>query len=479
MSAVPVLAKLAIPMGVGLLFLVSRKGKASASPGESQKKAKGVSLTKRAVTAMQGNKASDLDSVIQAFESEGDPTTASGLRFQFARMTARGGAGFSAVPTFDKDAVLGINNREWAPRLIQLEGRHKAVSAWAEAYRSIGATNLAKDLEEKAKFLQDLTKPADDGEKPSDKADDKFTAVIARVTAALATLDPAKMREEADRLEDEGFKEQADALRKAADELEEEARKRADPKTPPQPDIKVPVEPEPSKPGITFRTYTVRKGDSEFKIAKGFTGNGNRFPELVKLNVPKDGDGRKRTLITASNRQALGEPAERVGGLHPGLQPGQKLILPDSWLDAKDRPAPTPKPEPELRPASGVTLPSSTDAIIRHLPGKTPGKEDAVLVKRFQTDSKRTVDGKYGMGDALHIANTFGAVPPTPLYWPKKDTAKALKTWQQEMARLALQHPDKAEGFRFAAAAGKQPGFNAPSNSKVISRLLGDGFGPA
>lgn len=476
MPAAAVLAKVAIPLGIGLVLLASRRG----SSKEREDRDKAISLTRRAVRAMQGNTGGDLEAVIQDFDSEDDPTTAGALRFQLARMISRGGPGFTQVPTDDRDSVLKINNKEFAPRLIQLEGRVKALDAWAEAYESIGAKKLAKDLRDKAAAFRKLTDPkandesdsgesdSDDDRKPSDNGKpsnaDKLADVVKRVTAALATLDPEKMRAEADKLERDGFKEQADSLRKAADELEAERKAKEKPA-------------EPAKPAepLSVRTYTVQRNDSEALIARRFTGTDSRLSELVAANVPKDADGRKRTKITASNRQALGEPQVRVGGLHPGLVPGQRLILPSNWPASPGASPSSPAKPKQLPPASN--LPESTRALIAHVVGKNPGKEDQFLVKRFQGDNKRTTDGKYGMNDALFIANTFREVPPTPLYWPKKDTAKALKTWQSEMARLALEIPDKAEGFRFAAAAGKQPGFNAPLSSKVVSRLLGDGLG--
>lgn len=40
-------------------------------------------------------------------------------------------------------------------------------------------------------------------------------------------------------------------------------------------------------------TYTLKAGDNLWKVAKFYTGNGNRYPELQKLNGIKDSQLRK------------------------------------------------------------------------------------------------------------------------------------------------------------------------------------------
>ena len=40
----------------------------------------------------------------------------------------------------------------------------------------------------------------------------------------------------------------------------------------------------PSTPEATYRSHTVKKGDTLWKIAKTYFGDGNRYPEIVKLN---------------------------------------------------------------------------------------------------------------------------------------------------------------------------------------------------
>jgi len=498
MSAVPVLAKIAIPLGIGtLLFLTTRKGKAS----EREKGDKAIQLTSAAVGAMQRANGNDLELAINGFNTEADSTTAGALGFQHSRMTSRGTRGFTSHPTYDKDSVLKVDNREFATRLIQLEGRAKALDAWAEAYQRVGAKNLARDLRDKAKALRAASKPpkADkDDAKPS-ASSRELEAVIKRVTEALASLDPAEMRRVAAQLRKEGFKAQAESLEKAANEIEAGRKGDASASIPTsQPTVQptvpaatpVVIPATPTSPPIVLppsvlspkRTVTVLKGDSESRIAKRLIGDtGSRWNELVTVNVPRDAEGRKREKITRAN---LGKDnANRLGALRPGLQPGQKLFIPDNWkLLGATPPALPPAAKPPVTSITPVIETQTegqklTSDLITHVVGKTQGKEDAFLVRKWQSFHARPADGKYGPGDAVFLADTYARVPPTPLYWPKKDTAKALTKWKQEMARLALQFPVNAAGFQFASDAGKQPGFNAPSSSKVVSRMLGDGLG--
>lgn len=502
-TAVTALAKVAIPLGVGLVFLAAKRGGASPKPSD-----KAVSLTTRAVQALQGANASQLEDVANDFRSEGDPTTADLLMFQQGRMVSRDSRGATDVPRFTDDPGLSIDNQEIVPRFIQLEGRIKALRAWAKAYKSIGAKNASHDLELKAKQLEALSKKdktkssgggksSSDSKAEKDKAKEKSSGkgkaetpdledVVKQVTDALASGSVETMRKVAADLRSHGFTEQADSLDAAADELEaeqeaarkaEEDRRRQEAKDNDRPAPKPQPEPEPNP---SHRTVTVKSGDSESAIAKRLTGNANLWPELVSINIPKDADGRSRSKVTAAD-VANGVNPNRMGALKPGLQPGQNLFVPDDWkLKANDtKPAPQPKPAP--KPSKPAHTPDTGDALttqlITMLAGKSPGQEDTFLVKKWQSANGRTSDGKFGPGDALFMADSLGVVPPTPLYWPKNNTAKALSGFHADMARLALEHPEDAEAYHFADSHAYQPGFEGvPLGRKIVSRRLGDGL---
>jgi hypothetical protein len=496
MPAAAVLAKVAIPLGIGLVLLAAKRGSSGSK----------VNPMALAVEALQAASAGELDSAIAMFESSevDDPTTAGLLKFQQGRMVARGSRGFTddSVPHFTDDPVLAIDNQEIVPRLIQLEGRVKALKAWAAAYKDIGAKNAANDLLLKVKQLNAIAKkdnkkasgsgkPSSDGSSKKAKQDAKAKAkknpgkaetpdlsdVVKQVTDALASGSVEVMRKVAADLRAHGFTTQADSLDAAADELEAKQKAEADAKR--KSDDK--PSPAPTPEPVTHRTVTVTsKLNSESAIAKALTGNANLWRDLVSLNIPKDADGRKRSKVTASD-VANGANPNRLGGLNPGLQPGQNLFVPDDWkLKPEDtKPAPKPKSNPR---SSGDKSPDKGDGLtnqmITMLVGKHPGEEDQFLVKKWQSANNRVSDGKYGPGDAIAMADTLGIVPPSPLYWPKKNTQKALDQWHQEMSRLAVERPDDAAAYRFADGAGFQPGFESvPLSKKITSRRFGDGLG--
>lgn len=509
MAAIPVLAKLAIPFGVGLVLLAAKRGNA-----QEKQAAKADALTLRAVQAMQKASAQLLETAADDFrEDDADTLTAGLLDFQKARMIARGSPGFTDAPQFTDDKGLAIDNREIAARLVQLEGRAKALDAWANAYDSIGAKNLAKVLRTKAAALRGTSSPKADKAAKDKAAKDKaakakkdqktkakgegaakpdLSEVVQQVTDAIASGSVETMRKVAADLRAHGFNEQADSLDKAADELEAEQRAQAEAeakekakregKPPPAP-LPVP------EPPVTHRTIEVTsKLNSESAITRFLLGKADRFKELVAINIPKDADGRSRQRVTPQLIAEKNINPNRLGGLFPGLQPGQKLFIPDDWklnqtdtAPAKPKAKPAPKPaEPASPKAEGT--PDKGDALtsqlITMLVGKSPGKEDAFMVKKWQTANGRVSDGKYGPGDAIFMADNLGTVPPSPLYWPKKDTQKALTNWHQEMSRLALERPGEAQAYEFADQAGKQPGFEGvPLSAKIVSRRFGDGLG--
>lgn len=483
MPAAAVLAKVAIPLGIGLVLLAAKRGS-----GPSSK----VNPMALAVEALQAASAAELDSTIALFQSAevDDPTTAGLLKFQQGRMIARGTRGFTddSVPHFTDDPVLKIGNQEIVPRLIQLEGRVKALKAWAQAYKDIGAKNAANDLLLKVKQLQAVSKKegkkssgskkASSGGSSKGKAETPdLSDIVKQVTDALASGSVEVMRKVAADLRAHGFTTQADSLDAAADELEAKQKAEADAK---RKDEGKPA-PAPTPEPVTHRTVTVKSGDSESAIAKRLTGNANLWRDLVAINIPKDADGRTRSKVSAVD-VANGTNPNRLFALKPGLQPGQNLFVPDDWkLKPEDtKPAPKPKKDAskggDKAPDAGTGL---TNQLITMLVGKHPGEEDQFLVKKWQTANNRVSDGKYGPGDALAIAETLGIVPPTPLYWPKKNTQKALDQWHQETSRLAVERPDDAAAYRFADGAGFQPGFEGvPLSKKITSRRFGDGLGP-
>lgn len=72
--------------------------------------------------------------------------------------------------------------------------------------------------------------------------------------------------------------------------------------------------------GALPRVVVVQSGDGLARITKRLLGSDARWLELRERNVPRDADGRTRARETAAK-----------GGLKPGINPGNKLFVPESW----------------------------------------------------------------------------------------------------------------------------------------------------
>jgi nucleoid-associated protein YgaU len=318
----------------GAAFLLS-EGEAKAA----DKAPDGTDLGALAATttaALVTQNIAGIRSAVAAWQSASDPLTAGALQF-----TLDGALAGQALAQSLADGEKGSPMlRAFGLRIQQLEGRPELLLLWAKAWKSI-LPNLALALETKAR-----------GIKPSVEAGTKADpipseAMIKKIVETLASGDPAAMRALAAELEKAGFKEQAKDLRAAADEIE---KGRASTKSPglPDPVITPAPKPQPVPPApdpVTTppapapsngRTYVVKKGDNPSKIAKAFTGNANRWPELVKANVPpkkkaKDGNfatlNAGETLKLPANWPATPPPAAQAAPVTPSPSNGRTYVV--------------------------------------------------------------------------------------------------------------------------------------------------------
>jgi hypothetical protein len=86
----------------------------------------------------------------------------------------------------------------------------------------------------------------------------------------------------------------------------------------------------------------------------------------------------------------------------------------------------------------------------------TRGKEDKALITAYQAQEKTrgaysgALDGIYGPGTALTLAQDWGIVPPKPLYWAKNPApGKAAYT----AALLAMAQSDAPRAEQWAKAS--------------------------
>jgi hypothetical protein len=195
-----------------------------------------------------------------------------------------------------------------------------------------------------------------------------------------------------------------------------------------------PSYPTPGQPGQ--RTYTVRSGDTGSSIAKYYTGNPNRWPELVTAN-PETKDAKygmkayqgKVLKIPASWPDAGGAPAQQV----------VMTPLPDSPLSVPSSPLPGVSPIPR------TPVEMAADAMVRNLKAvqaaypfpSVKGKEDQSIVKRFQAAVGGGADGKAGPGTLLAAAVAGQSDLPLVMYWPTSASASRVLQYRNDINGVA------------------------------------------
>jgi hypothetical protein len=328
----------------------------------------------------------------------------------------------------------------------------------------------------------DPKKPSKPGAKPQ-PGDKALPADLQqKVAAALASADPVQMHEVADELEHEGFKDQAKALDLAADAISNaaDAVKPTDPIPVPVPvpvpnpggggvvPVPVPVPnpggggvlpgplPGPLPPGPLppvpapvvqqAHVYHVKKGQGPFQAAQdilGTSAGAARFHEIQHANIPFDADGIKR----ADNH---------AGGLTPGLNPGDRLLVPESWVASAKPGTVTLErvgvPQGALHGDGDV----SDDTVLRRLAGRVAtevlhcakGSENRELIATYQrcefARGRRTGDclGLFDTETALNLLTVHGICPPlrfadgAEIYYPQ-NPLEAKRVLYTALSRLA------------------------------------------
>jgi hypothetical protein len=179
----------------------------------------------------------------------------------------------------------------------------------------------------------------------------------------------------------------------------------------------------------TFRVYKGHKGP--WQLASDMTGNGARWKELIATN-PK-----KRLLPDKSNFVSWNE--------------GEVIVIPASWPDKQPTALPEqpttvpPAPAPQPTPIEKTPVEMAADAVVKHLwsiqrqygmPG-AKGKEDMVLIKRFQSLAGDTADGMAGPGTLARTAQHGQSNLPLVMRWPKSATSTKVLEYRNVLTVMA------------------------------------------
>lgn len=177
------------------------------------------------------------------------------------------------------------------------------------------------------------------------------------------------------------------------------------------------------------------------------------IPQTLRVQIAKALAGadpdQMRALATSLRQQGYSAQATSLENAAAEVEQGIKAA------GGKALPAPRKSGSP-AKPAQR----SLAGKVALAYTGATKYKEGAEaqnLLKVFQQEEKTrgfyqgNIDGLYGAKSALALAFDHGIVPPTPLYWPKKDEAGAKRAYAAKLLTKVQKDPQRAEEWQAAA----------------------------
>jgi len=231
----------------------------------------------------------------------------------------------------------------------------------------------------------------------------------------------------------------------------------------------------PATPGTISpgpRTYTALRGEYASTIAKKFTGDGNRWRELLAANPARKAPlpvGMKFNPGDVLNLPA-NWPDVPIGA--PAVTPAV-LSTPSSPVMSTDSPAVA-----QPLPTAKTPLELAADAMVRNLravqlasgmPGGR-GREDQSLVRKFQTlAGLGTPDGMAGPGTIAAAAKAGQSALPLVMYWKKGATASDVYKYRAVLNDLAT--AARAAGNMSRAAELDQSAANERGQGGITTKM--------
>jgi len=226
------------------------------------------------------------------------------------------------------------------------------------------------------------------------------------------------------------------------------------PPPPPAPGLPPPTPgagPAPSGAGPTANPYVILANDGigtkgPSKLAAVWTGNGNRWRELIPANPHKRLNAKGDNFATWYAGEVIQLPASWLSGAAsptaPSIPAPGAPIMPPNGVP-QPQALPEPKSAVEIAAANMIQNIRATQAA-RGARGAI-GKEDQNLVRKFQSAAGIGVDGKAGPGVMLAAARAGQSSLPAVLYWPAKTSAsvsllaQAVLDYRNALRALAVQ----------------------------------------
>ena len=153
-------------------------------------------------------------------------------------------------------------------------------------------------------------------------------------------------------------------------------------------------------------------------------------------------------------------PATIARAAEARIMPSGPATFAGEWFgDDMMRPPPSPLPDtplPGLIPPMAPVPPDPRRALaarVYNMLELAPrGGEDRALVALYQSQEGLKATGYYGPATAVSLAQTYGIVPPKPLYWTESRTSKSKANYRDAMRMFGERDPQRVEEWERAGA---------------------------
>jgi hypothetical protein len=160
-----------------------------------------------------------------------------------------------------------------------------------------------------------------------------------------------------------------------------------------------------------------------------------------KPSISVDGIVGPATVARAGEARVSGGGAVFMGDTCYFGDDGTQLFAP-SVMRAD---SPLPGIMPPMAPVEPHPARAMAARLLHMLVTAPRGREDRMLVQRYQLQEGLRPTGYYGPSTALSLARSYGIVPPKPLYWTESRTGKGKAAYRDQLRMIAERDPQRSE----------------------------------